>query len=413
MAEEVRPLREPEYDAYFNMTAQAFRANRARARRGREWTKDEELRGLFDNGQLQVGLKIIDLPIWMGQTALQNGAITGVASPPESRRRGYIGKLLHATLEELREKNVPIATLYPFSFPFYKRFGWEQVETKLEYKVPVERFPFSDVGGRWEPISRSTDFDKQEPEPVSDENLAALMGVYNRWCVGRTGPLARDEHFWRRGKLQQGAEQRPDVYLWRNDEGAPRAYVIYAFEELQNQWVRRLVVWDQAALDTQAFKALLGFLRNHDSQAKEVGLWLPSDLPFLPLFDDPEFETKVEPGFMLRLVDVGNALSARSYDTGANDALNITVKDSFCEWNNGTYTLEVANGKGEARKISDHEAKGPHISLDQKVLAQLFTGFLTASEAESIGLLHATDKSALQAADAIFKAPRPFMPDGF
>ena len=409
MAEEVRALTEREQTEYYNMAAQAFRASPERARRNREFTPADEVRGILVNGQVMAGLKIIDMPIWMGQGTVPNGAITGVASPPENRRRGYIERLLYGTLVELREKNVPIATLYPFYFPFYKRYGWEHVEDKYLYKVPIDRFPLNKGGGTWEPLSRSTDFDKDQPSSVSEEGLAQLTGVYNAWCVGRNGPFARDEKWWRRGKLQDRAEKRPDVYLWRDPAGKPAAYVIYSFEEIPNQWKRRLIVWELTALDAKALRASLAFLRNHDSQALEAHVVFPAGLPFLALISDPEFVTEVEAGFMLRFVDVAQALKAKRYPAGVEDSLRIGVVDSFCEWNNGTFSLAVQDGAGTAER-SD---ASPGLRMDQKTLARLYTGYLTAETAASVGLLDVEDEPALKAAQRIFAGPLPYLPDHF
>lgn len=409
MVHEVRPLREEEYDTYFNMTAQAFRATGARARRNRKWTKPSELRGLFVDGKLQTGLKVIDIPMWFGETPLGNGALTGVASPPENRRKGGIGRLLHATLVELKEKGVPVSTLYPFSSPFYKRYGWEHVEDKVHYKIPIDRLPFSKDGGSWQPLTRSTDFDRSDPPPVSDEDLSLLMEIYDRWTVGRVGPFVRDADWWRRGKLQEGSETPPDVYLWRDQSGAPRAYIIYAFETLENQWSRRISVWDSSALDAAALRAVMGFLRNHDSQAKEVYWTLGRDTPLFPLIEDPDFTTEIWPGVMLRLVDVTNALSVRRYPATVTARLSLAVSDPFCDWNNGTYELEVRGGAGRAEQTSGE----PGLRMDQRALAQLFTGYLTARQAAALGLIEVLDPSALDAAQAIFAGPPPFLPDHF
>ena len=57
--------------------------------------------------------------------------------------------------------------------------------------------------------------------------------------------------------------------------GTPRAYVRYKFKEIA-LWERRLEA-QVVALDAAAWQAVLGFLRNHDSQAQEIRLNLPED----------------------------------------------------------------------------------------------------------------------------------------
>src|SRR5262249_20370531 len=154
---------------------------------------------------------------------------------------------------------------------------------------------------------------------VDDADLGVLRSLYEQWAAQQSGPLLRNERWWRRNKLGEGADdsgRRPDAYYWRDAEGSPRAYLIYQLEQAQggqSEPKERLVVWDWAALDPQALRALLLFLRNHDSQADEVVITVPERMRFRALFDDPRFKVETYAELMLRLVDVEAALQARSY----------------------------------------------------------------------------------------------------
>jgi predicted acetyltransferase len=409
MAEEIRPLHEDELDENFNLTSQAFRNSPADVRRWRKHARLEEFRGVFVDGQMQAVLELIEMPIWFGAAPVTAGGISGVASPPENRRRGYIGRLLHATLTETRDKGWPLSTLYPFHFPFYKRYGWEHISDNFFYKVPMGQLPMGQVEGSWRPLVRGTDLNAEEENTrMSDADLAILRGIYDTWVVGRSGAIARDERWWRM-KLREGMDKRPDVYYWRDPAGRPRAYIMYTFETLENQWTRRLHVRDVVALDMAALRAVLTFLRHHDSQAKEIRLRLPEDLRFLALLDDPEFTVEVEAGVMLRVVDVVAALAARRYPAGVGGQVTLQVSDSFLDWNNGAYRLEVGDGAGQAARTD----AAPDLSMDQKTLSRLYSGYLTAREAATLGLLEVHEGRALALAEQLFALPRPFMADYF
>src|SRR5205809_5434910 len=127
MSEEIRPLREDELDPFMNMAAQAFRVSPGDARRWRQNIDWRELRGLFVDGQLRVGLRLIEMPLMFGGVSIITGGLSAVATPPEFRRQGLIGRLIRATLEEIRGRGWPLSALYPFYYPFYKRYGWEHV----------------------------------------------------------------------------------------------------------------------------------------------------------------------------------------------------------------------------------------------------------------------------------------------
>ena len=411
MAEEVRPLQtEAEGDRFVNMVGQAFRGSPEQARRRRSHIRMEELRGLFVDGELRATLRLIDMPLWFGAAPVASGGLSAVATPPEYRRQGYIGRLLRATLEEIRDRGWPLSALYPFSFPFYKRYGWEHIVDNVNYTFPIERLPSRPNAGTWHAVALSTDFNS-DPETggVADDDLAALMGVYDAWVVGQNGPMARDARWWRMQKLAVGRDKRPDAYVWRDAAGTPRAYVIYAFENLTSEWHRRVQVWDWAALDAEALHALLLFLRQHDSQAAEVRIAVPEATRFLALFDNPEFKVEIEAGLMLRLVDVPAALTARRYPPEARAQVTLGVHDPVLDWNTGPVALTAADGTG----IAERTSAAPGLSLDVRTLARLYSGYLTPAEAAALGLLTVHDPAALTAATALFAGPRPTIFDFF
>jgi predicted acetyltransferase len=364
------------------------------------------------------------------------GGLSAVATPPECRRQGLIGRLIRATLEEIRERGWPLSSLFPFYYPFYKRYGWEHMVDHYVYTIPMDRLPLppsaamTEASGSWHPIQRSTDMTAdQESHHVDDADLGVLRSLYEDWAAHQNGPFLRNEGWWRLQKLGEGAEdpsRRPDAYYWRNAEGVPRAYVIYQLEQMQggrSEWDRRMVVWDWVALDFQALRALLLFLRNHDSQAEEVRITVPESMRFRALFDDPDFKVETYAELMLRLVDVAAALEARSYPAEAKEEVTLAVTDPYLEWNTGIYRLTVKEGRGAvgfepfrpatAGAPVDAQGLRPGLSLDQRALAQFYSGYLTPNEAAELGLLTVHDPAALMSAGRIFAGPRPSFTDHF
>src|SRR5207253_9243636 len=115
MAEEIRPLQsDEEVGRRYDMTSQAFREPLARSRRWRAGANPADFRGLFVDGELRVVLNLIPLPTWFGTAPVPCAGLSGVATPPEYRRQGYIGRLLRATLEELRATSRPLSSPHPF-----------------------------------------------------------------------------------------------------------------------------------------------------------------------------------------------------------------------------------------------------------------------------------------------------------
>ena len=405
MAEEIRQVRAEETTAYFNMSGQAFQVPPGDLERWRQGTPLNEIRGLFVDGEMRAGLVLIPMQMWFGAGTVRAGGISGVATPPEYRRQGYIGRLLDAVAAEMRGDGYPLSILYPFYFPFYKRYGWAHVSDNLQYTIPIERLPVVRPTGAWHPVAVTTDLPKPADQPqVSDADLAILMGIYDAWAPGRNGPLVRDEAHWRRRKLSRPA----NIYYWRDPSGEPRAYVMYTFKETA-PWTRQVQIREMIALDGTALRATLGFLRNHDSQAQDMTVSQPEAGRLLALLDDPRVKVEVDPGFMLRILDVPAALEARRYPAGVSGRLALQVTPVHGDTTPVSGQLSVSDGAGawSPTRIA------PDLSLDERVLGQLYSGYLTPGQAADLGLLTVHDPAALVQATAIFAGPKPYLADFF
>jgi predicted acetyltransferase len=405
MAEEIREVRAEETAAYFNMSGQAFQVPVGDLERWRQNTPLSEIRGLFVDGEMRAGLVLIPMQMWFGAGTVRAGGISGVATPPEYRRQGYIGRLLDVVAAEMRGDGYPLSILYPFYFPFYKRYGWAHVSDNLQYTIPIERLPVVKQTGSWHSVAVTTDLPKPGEGPVvSDADLAILMGIYDAWAPGRNGPLVRAAAHWRRRKLSRPA----NIYYWRDPSGEPRAYVVYTFKETA-PWTRQVQIREMIALDGAALRAVFGFLRNHDSQAQEVVADQPEAGRLLALLDDPRIKVEVDPGFMLRILDVPAALEARRYPAGVsgNLALQVTPVHGSTTPVSGQLAVNDGAGSWAPTRVA------PALSLDERVLGQLYTGYLTPTQAADLGLLTVHDPAGLAQAEAVFAGPRPYLPDFF
>jgi predicted acetyltransferase len=166
-----------------------------------------------------------------------------------------------------------------------------------------------------------------------------------------------------------------------------------------------------AALTPDAYLNLITFLGRHDIHS-EVRHFAPSDDPLPLLFEDTE-RLEVRQGYtvMLRLVDVEAALRARPPASPEVRAeFTLEVRDRSAPWNEGTYHIAARDGAIEVERASGPAA----LSVDARVLAPIFNGYLTPASAAATGQLQVSDPAALPQADAFF-APthRPHFPDRF
>jgi predicted acetyltransferase len=346
-------------------------------------------RGVYDGGRLVCGAYLYPLQISASGVPVRAGGIGNVATPPEDRRRGYTEFLLRGIVAELREMGAPLCTLGAFKNSFYGRYGWATYHESRAY---------SGKPGLFAPYRRRQ---RGTWAPVGPEAIAELDAIYRGALRSRFGPVARDEAWWR------GAVLDRFNYLWRDEAGQARAYVLFSFDE---GWPRKLGCREVVALDPEARAQIFAFFASHEDQSEEIRFSAPADAPVQMLLDDP-LECKVEPGYMLRLLDIPAALAALSYPGDLQGRLTIAVTDDWLADNAGVFELEVAEGKAACRRLPDDaEAE---LACDARQLAQVYSRHLKPWTAAAFGLLEARSRPALALLDRLFAGPAPFTSDWF
>jgi len=131
----------------------------------------------------------------------------------------------------------------------------------------------------------------------------------------------------------------------------------------------------------------------------------PVDHPMLLLLARPSLaRPTLSDGLWIRLVDVGAALSGRTYV--GDGTIVLEVRDAFCPWNEGRWRLEG----GEAVKTDDEA----NIALDVSDLGSAYLGGFTFRELQRAGRLEELTEGAVYLADATFRTEGlPWCPEIF
>jgi predicted acetyltransferase len=384
-------------------------------------------RGLFDDeGTLLCGMEIIDggALYFRTEKPIPTALITAVASPPEQRRRGYIRKLFEGMYDEQRQQGVALTALYPFYFPFYRAFGYELAHDAAEYTVKIRQFkPWREAArrGRFVPLSSAAiraegveAVEQAKNHPGLRAELDTLNDLYTRWASRNLGTIARNSAWWT-GKLIHKNSFVP-AYLYYNPEGQPAGYIIYHFEDKGN-WVREMIVREMLAVDSASWEAIYGFIYNHDSQAEKVKFWMPVDAAFATRLPDPRgAEVKVHPGYMLRLLDVVGAFQQRDFAPEAQGEFTFALTDEMIPANNATFRVQVSDGRARVEKLPVGAGEHAGLELNQRILAQLYGGYISPLHAATTGQIRVVREADLQGMQAVLHPcgqPAPFMADDF
>ncbi|HEX2911321.1 MAG TPA: GNAT family N-acetyltransferase [Chloroflexia bacterium] len=403
---QVRPVTLDEAEYYSSIDGDAFVSS---PQETKDWLELhikpnlKDTRALFnDQGEIQAILFLMHNRLWLGDGTVKVAGVAGVATPPEYRRQGGVKQLFKATLSELREAGTNVSALYPFYFPFYKRFGYEQVSTfkSVEVKIAALQKFKPKAKGTWKKVNsdRWKDFD----------------AIYEKFSRGQFGRFVREEHWWQRPVFQVNEGRILKPYLWYDEQGVAQAYLIYSFKSEEDHG-RTMIVRDQAWLTKEARYEILAFMANHDSQAVKVRWLAPASQEVQALLDDPrEVEEKIVAGYMLRILDVPRALEERPWHPEAKGAFKLALRDSLLEWNNQAVQVEVEGGKASVQVLPEGSETG--LACDIRQLAQMYAGYLSPVQLAELDLLEVRDERQLQAAQAAFYRPgqpASFMPDFF
>lgn len=340
----------------------------------------ENTRILRADREIIGGLGLLNLGQWYNRANIPMVGIAAVGIAPEWRGQGTAIALLHATLQELYDKEVPISVLFSAAQPLYRKAGYEQAGTFCLWEVDTASIP------------------SQSPElPVRSLNLEAelLPKLYEQQARLSHGFLDRNSVIW---SNLCSFESKSPTYA---DQFGEEGYIIFQ----QNQG--RLIIKDWVLLTSAAVRQFWTFLASHRSQIDRVE-WKSAPVDALSLcLPDQTAKMKSLSRWMLRIIHLKQALEQRNYPNHLEVELHLNVHDPLLPNNHGLFTLNVTNGKGTVASGGRGD-----LQLTINALSPLYTGLFTAEQLARSFQLTGTAE-VLQNATQLFLSSLPWMPDAF
>ncbi len=335
--------------------------------------------------------------------AMACGGVSAVGTSPEHRRHGHLRAVMTEAISQMRDRGQSVSFLWPSQSAIYQRYGFSNMGVHRSYSVDTADIAFFD-GDFGESLVR------RESE---DDCFDTIKQLYIEFVGNRMGYLHRGRQTWRLGMLEHDEADGPvQIAVSRDADGAANGYIIYTMRAGRVQHRTRsdeIKVRELVWLNADAYRSLWGFLKRHDLVGAVRWANAPGDDPALELFMEPRLLQANDGGSVLfRMVDVPTALASRGYVNEGAVTLRVT-DDTIAPWNEGTWTISVANGNAE---VAPSRAR-PDITIGVKALASLFTGYRSADELSRWGLLEGTDDGVLRA-NYLFATPSaPHCPDHF
>jgi predicted acetyltransferase len=190
------------------------------------------------------------------------------------------------------------------------------------------------------------------------------------------------------------------------EDGRVEAYALYRLHPSFAGGVStgRTNVIEALGRTPEATRAIWRYLFDVDWMERITAVLLPPDHPVMLLAAEPRrLNYTVGDALWVRLVDVGAALAARSYEPG--EPVVLDVRDAFCPWNEGRYRI------GESVERTDDDAD---LLLPVDALGAVYLGGFTFAQLARALRVQELRPGALARADARFRADRhPWCPEIF
>ena len=338
-----------------------------------EWLKEPEKHtegyehawGAFDgSGRLISGMQVLPAQIMINGKPAKAGLVAAVTTLPEARNARCVRKIYEAVMSQMKDEGVVFSLLYPFSFPFYRKFGYEHALARHRANFPISelsKYPYPD-GMRVH--------DKGDP-------WADFAKVYEQFIQDKNLPVVRGEKEWERILNRDPHKNKEFTYIHYNADGRPDGYVLYS-GLLKDTFIFN--IREMAWTDRAGLYALLGFIYGMRSEFNEISWPIAREMEVLSLVENPRAVNKivgVGNMVMYRVVDVTAALGLVKAPSGkGNIALGIT--DRFMESNTGTYLLTWDNSSVKIEKTN----QAPDMEMDVETFAQLIIGYLTPAQTQ-------------------------------
>lgn len=370
----------------------------------REWLHRaglENLRAARRSGGTAAEGCLLRIPMgqYFGGKSVSMSGIAGVAVGPESRGGGIATAMMTACIREIASERIAASTLYASTQHLYRKIGYEVAGMAYNVTVPV-----SEIRRNLLAAGAASHLHVQQ---LNEHHEQAIRTTYRHWARTTSGMLDRGSYIWNRVKVWREVPHTPFGVV--NEAGEVLAYAYLSQDRNTASGKHHVKLSDMAWQSPAAGRALLEFLGGFTTMAEELKFSGSPTHPAIGLLGHTIYSIVMKDPWMLRICDVQAALQQRGYPRSVRASLAIDVYDPIVTDNSTCWGLEVAGGDGIVQRGAP---TGNAIHCNVQTLAQLYTGFLSASELSRRGLLTGS-AGAIEAADSIFASGAPYMTDFF
>ena len=370
------------------------------AERFAKWIEVERMHAAFEGDRIVGGAGAFSYRMSVpGGALIPAAGITVVGVLPTHRRRGVLTSLMREQLADSRARGDAAAYLWASEATIYGRFGYGLASRMGEISLVKERARFA-VPFEARGTVRLVEL---------DEAARTFPPLYEQVVARRPGMFVRSKDWWETRKLFDDPARRqggPKNLALLELDGTPAGYAIYNVKQDWASGVSKgtVNIVEVVTPTPEAARELWRWLLDFDWTAEFSANLLPLDHELFMLVAEPRrLRFQVNDGVWVRLIDVGQALSARTYNDGE---IVLDLNDAFLPENTGRWRVTPSG----AERTDD----AADVHLDVTGLGSVYLGGFTFDALVRSSRAEELTEGAAVRADALFRTSiEPWCPEIF
>ncbi|MGI6295347.1 MAG: GNAT family N-acetyltransferase [Armatimonadota bacterium] len=321
-----------------------------------------------DEGLIVSTLVCRPAPVYINGSPVSHAAVGAVATVPEARCKGFASEMMRESVRLLRSDKIYLSSLWPFSYPYYRKFGWEVGSETRNYSAAGK--VFTELG------------DAGNARFIRQGDLRYIKGIFDDWAQEYNCLTQRTDVWWDRvTKLKLTPLTEPgsgNGVVVHTTGGRVDGYAVYVFTRKDDR--KSISVYEIAyseAAHRRDMLALLGRLVDDGT----LSFYAPVDDLFLQEIPNPRaISTGIAPSHQFRVVDPIGAMASLAVDEDVSGGVSFSISDPVFEkgWD---FSVEADGGGIEIGKPNSRH----RLQLDIQTFARLYSGYLSPYDAWELG----------------------------
>lgn len=317
--------------------------------------------GTFHDQQIKSQLLLFPFEVMFHGETMPTGGIGYVSSYPETRGKGYVKQLFIEALATMNTEGMALSYLEPFSYPFYRKFGYELAFNQAQYEIKASNMPrVESYLGSME----RTDWESSQH---------VLKELYAEKTFSSIGPLKRPDWIWETDMMRNQQER---IALYRDTEQEARGYICYHADSDDSTC---FIIDEMVYLDQEAFIGLWQFVASHQSSFTTFIYVAEEEEYILDMFPNPRIKKEMKPFMMARIVNIETFLMQYPFKEKAQTTFYIRVIDKYADWNDGLWRVELRKIGRKVTKLTHQDGikETEILSATIQTWTQLFMNYRT------------------------------------